>query len=428
MKLKNSNHHAKSRVQSATQSRVGMVALCLSSALLSNACGKSEDKNSNDQTAIVDSDEAELNSRVDNTEIPVTLNSPPGQLLVVDAFVGLQTSFILPPTVGPYTVQANKVLVNGLTTYIGYNYGGEPYAGAIDTLDLANLASLSLKSSLKFTDTDVNGLALQGSNLYAVGGSSSTSGGILKRIALNGALPTGTITDVALPSYAGTDVATNASTIYATSGDVGGALSVFNLSTLALTKTTPILDPRSVALKPDGLPLVLSGQPGRVNTMTAAGDISGTYAFGGATTVQSKSNLYVGSKWSIATLGEGGFKIFCNADGSVIATVPQVTVSGVPAAKTVTNAVTASGGVIYTANGEGGVYVYYVRSSGLSSSCGSATVTPLGSMNVGGTNISANGVYASGLNVFVADGLGGLRVMTTVITTNILLGNLTDRL
>jgi hypothetical protein len=427
MTLKKSSHSMKSRTKGPALPSAGMVALVLSSALFNHACGKSEDRNSNDETAIVDNDEASLNSRVDNTEIPISLNSPPGQLLVVDAFVGVQTSFVNPPTVGAFTVQANKVLVNGLTTYIGYNYGGEPYAGAIDTLDLSNLSALSLKSSLKLTDTDVNGLALQGSNLYAVGGSSSTGGGILKRIALNGVLPTGTVSDVALPSFAGTDVVTNATTIYATSGDVGGALSVFNLSTMALTKSTPILDPRSVALS-GGLPLVLSGQPGRVNTMTAAGDISGTYSLGGAATTESKSNLYVGSKWSIATLGEGGFKIFCNANGSVVATVPQVTVTGVPAAKTVTNAVTSSGGVIYTANGEGGVYVYYVRSSGLATSCGTATVTPMGSMNVGGTNISANGVYASGLNVFVADGLGGLRVMTTVITTNVLLGSLTDRL
>lgn len=429
MKLRNSNHHTKSRVQSAAQSRVGMVALYLSSALLTNACGKSEDKapgeNLTAAEATVDNDEASLTSRIEQTNIPVTLDAPPGQLLVVDAFVGLQVGYVNPPTVGSNIVQANKVLVNGLTTYIGYNFAGEPYSGAIDAMDLQNLATLTLKSSLKFTDTDINGLALQGTNLYAVGGSSTTNGGILKRIALNGALLTTGITDVALPSYAGTDVATNANSVYATSGDAG-ALSVLNLSTLAITKTTALTDARSVGFTPAGLPMVLSGQPGRVNTMTAAGDISSTFALGGAATVQSKSNLYVGSKWSVATLSEGGFKIFCNSDGTVIATVPQVTISGTPAAKTVTNAVTSANGVIYTANGEAGIYVYYVRSSG-SSTCGSGSVTPMGSMNIGGSTLSANGVFANGLNLFVADGLGGLRVMTTVTTVNVL-SPLTDRL
>ncbi|RYZ49110.1 MAG: hypothetical protein EOP07_24860 [Proteobacteria bacterium] len=357
MKLRNSNHHTKSRVQSAAQSRVGMVALYLSSALLTNACGKSEDKapgeNLTAAEATVDNDEASLTSRIEQTNIPVTLDAPPGQLLVVDAFVGLQVGYVNPPTVGSNIVQANKVLVNGLTTYIGYNFAGEPYSGAIDAMDLQNLATLTLKSSLKFTDTDING-------------------------------------------------------------------------TLAITKTTALTDARSVGFTPAGLPMVLSGQPGRVNTMTAAGDISSTFALGGAATVQSKSNLYVGSKWSVATLSEGGFKIFCNSDGTVIATVPQVTISGTPAAKTVTNAVTSANGVIYTANGEAGIYVYYVRSSG-SSTCGSGSVTPMGSMNIGGSTLSANGVFANGLNLFVADGLGGLRVMTTVTTVNVL-SPLTDRL
>lgn len=80
-----------------------------------------------------------------------------------------------------------------------------------------------------------------------------------------------------------------------------------------------------------------------------------------------------------------------------------------------TNAVTVQNGLIYAANGEAGIYVYVVRNSASATACGAATVSLLGSLNFG-AGISANSVFSGGGLLYVATGLGGLRLVAPVFT------------
>ncbi|RYZ69157.1 MAG: hypothetical protein EOP09_08205 [Proteobacteria bacterium] len=262
---------------------------------------------------------------------------------------------------------------------------------------------------------DISGLTKQGSNLYAVGASATTEKAFLQKIPLNGSLLTATSTEVALSGYVGTDVVSTATKLYTTSGDNAG-LNVFDLATLASSKETLIADARAVGLTAAGLPIVLSAQPGKVTNLSAAGDITGSATLGGSATVHSKSSLKVGTKWSVASLGEGGFTVFCNADGSAIAHVPAITLPGIDPARTVTNAVTSHGGLVYAANGEAGVYVYALRDAASATSCGAGNLTLLGTLNFG-DGFSPNGIYSNGAFLYVAGGLGGLKILTTVFTT-----------
>jgi hypothetical protein len=73
--------------------------------------------------------------------------------------------------------------------------------------------------------------------------------------------------------------------------------------------------------------------------------------------------------------------------------------------------------LIYTANGEAGVYVYMVKDVNSSGTCGTGSVSLVGTLTFS-TGFSANGIYASPGFLYVATGLGGLRVLTTVVTTS----------
>ena len=82
------------------------------------------------------------------------------------------------------------------------------------------------------------------------------------------------------------------------------------------------------------------------------------------------------------------------------------TVSGVPAAQSVTNAASAAGALLFTANGEAGVRVYRVLGKKNNNKCELVELPLLGSLNFG-AHLSANDVTY----LYVATGLGGLEII-----------------
>jgi hypothetical protein len=391
--------------------------LLLALSLVPAACGKSSD--SAPSVPTVENDKEKLSERMntDKSDVPFT-PSTEGQslgLALGDVFTAVQVAAVTPPTVGGNQVQATDVAVNSLSVYVGYNTAGDTYNGAIDVIDATNVLSLQILSSLNLPGQDINGLDRFGTNLYAVGSSNITEKGFLRKIALNGSLLTATSSDLPLDGFTGTGVVASASKIYATSGDNAG-LSTFDTATFTQSNTAAVHDARAVKLNAAGLPLVLGGQPGTVSTMTAAGALTSTFALSGNATPLSKSSLSVGSVWSVASLGEGGFTVFCNASGAVIAHVPAITLPGIDPSRTVTNAVTSVGGLIYTTNGEAGVNVYTIRDAASVAPCGAGTVSLVGNMDLG-AGFSPNGIHSNGTVLYVASGLGGLKILTTVFTT-----------
>ncbi|MES2745567.1 MAG: hypothetical protein V4655_09065 [Bdellovibrionota bacterium] len=389
---------------------------CLSVFILTLGCGKKEGNKGTE--IVVENDEAVLATRLDQTQTPVPFSpaeSDDLNLSLLDSFIATQVAALTPPVINGLPVQANDLAVSGTSVYIGYNSAGDLYSGGVDVLDISNILSLSLHSSLPLPGYDINGIERRGDNLYIVGASQDTEKAFLSKIQLNGSLLTSNITEYSLPSYAGTDIVSSSTSLYTTSGD-DGALTVFDLATMTATKSTPIADARAVGLTTAGAPIVLAGQPGNVSLASTAGDLTHNFPLGGSATAQSKSALKVGDKWSVASLGEGGFTVFCNANGSEIAHVPAITLPGIDPSRTVTNAVTSYGGLIYTANGEAGVNVYALRDLASLNSCGAGKVEFLGTLNMG-EGSSPNGIYSNGLFLYVATGLGGVKILTTIFTT-----------
>jgi hypothetical protein len=367
------------------------------------------------------------NSNSDQTEAsgsgnPLTLDweavglfSPP----VVTFSLGLLGT-VSPPTVSSSVLEADDVMVVGTTAYVSYNLGGNTVAGAIE--QITNVASTPLLGALApLPSLKVNGLFLNGTDLYAVGASSGSDGpAVIKKYSVPSNLIPTTLTQTAtktLGSYAGVGVLMRGSSVYAVSGDdaVNGGVTILD-SNLNQTAFTAIQDARGISYSSLGTGdmFVIAAQPGRIVELSTAGSVVRTIPLGGGVTPQSKSTITGGKTMLIATVGEGGARVVCQADHQILASISAPVISGTSASLTVTNAIAAAQGLLFVANGEAGVYVYSMKDSApTTSSCDTVSVTLLGSINLG-SGLSANNVkYANGV-LYVANGLGGFRLISVV--------------
>ena len=377
-------------------------------------CGK--ERESDDTGLILNTDEAVLAGRVTivSQALPIALESGSAGLnsSLVDFSLTLVAETTAPQISGD-TLQANDVFVDGTYAYVAYNFAGEKGRGGIEVFDISKNTRPALKSELLFSDSDINGLAIFDSTMYAVGAlPTAATPAFVRTIGLTSHMLTTDVANFALTSFAGTSVAVDSKTVYAMSGDTG-ALALFERGTMTAKPNLVLKDARSVRADKKNNAHVLTGQTGVLHIVSTAGVENATWKVGGATIPESKSTLEVGKTTDILALGDGGVKIVCVADGVVLSSVSAVSKAGIPAAKSVTNAATARDGLFFTANGEAGVFVYALQKSNSkeASGCDGVGTNLLGSINFG-SNISANHVfYRSGV-LYVATGLGGLKIIT----------------
>jgi hypothetical protein len=150
---------------------------------------------------------------------------------------------------------------------------------------------------------------------------------------------------------------------------------------------------------------VLQGQDGRVNVFDLSdATYTGTYHVGGATIPESKSEIAVSDEYIFAALNEGGLSIL-HLDGSLKQSLPKpVTPPGAEDEKHVTNSVSLNGDLVLIGNGESGIYV-----GGLIEE-EDDNLWMLGAMQFGDAQ-SANFVESKDSVIFVATGLGGLKIL-----------------
>jgi hypothetical protein len=154
---------------------------------------------------------------------------------------------------------------------------------------------------------------------------------------------------------------------------------------------------------------VLQGQDGRVNVF----DLSDatyieTYHVGGATIPESKSEIAVSDEYIFAALNDGGLSIL-NLDGSIKQRLPKPeTPAGALDENHVTNSVSLNGDLVLIGNGESGIYV-----GGLITEKNDS-LWMLGAMEFGESR-SANFVESKDSLIFVATGLGGLKILAISI-------------
>jgi hypothetical protein len=353
----------------------------------------------------------------------------PGFTLTLDAAVGA-------PVVNGQTLQATDVTFSETSgnasdkyAYVTYATRGEPTIGAVDVYQMTGNAA-RLRSRAIFSDADVYSAAVSDGRLYLATSSSDPAfpeRAVLEVVQLdaNQRLPaTYTSLRYQLPSFAGTSVHVQNGKVWAVSGTGGpntGGLTVFRASDMARLATVTMDDARGVGGSVStGLVVVAQGTPGRTNVFnhTTNARIGTAVASGGSATPEARGDVSVDGNWAFVAASEGGTRILrVDGTGAALRTsVPAPVVAGLDASLRTVNGVTTyragSLGLIFTSNGEAGVYAY-LSNFPTAAANESPSALLLGRLAFP-SSISANFARVdpeSGAWLVVASGLGGLRIL-----------------
>jgi hypothetical protein len=242
----------------------------------------------------------------------------------------------------------------------------------------------------------------------------------LERVVLNGvnfALDGNERAD--LPSFAATSTMSTGSVIYATSGDGGG---VFGLdpATLSIQGQYLLDDARWVAWDFEtSRVVVLQGTPGRLAVFSEGAFPGGSmtlldsWSVPGVDVAESKSTVQVVGGKAFVAAGPAGVQVVCLDNGQVVGSVPRPDPGslGLDPSVVVTNAVTVQDDLMFISNGEAGVYAAAGAESFETSACDeSQSISVLGKLRFDELE-SVNHVVYRDDRLFIAAGLGGLKVV-----------------
>lgn len=339
-------------------------------------------------------------------------------------------------TVGDYwniaagILQATSVSMKGTKAVVSFSMVGAPFLGAIQVYDLAG-STARLKSQALFNDTDINAVSVSGSKVFAVGAHEpAVFASILDELTITGSnleLPTSppVTLPVELYSFAGTSVihdSTNGK-VYATDGNTGG-LTVIDETTYNEDSHTALADARWVDLEATTMVVAQGGNADGVNGQITVYDATGgvptlqnTFPFTGADIAQSKTTVEVVGGKAFIGAGNGGAQILSTSTGNVLATVSNPTDTGLASNLVVANAVSVDDDLMFISNGEAGVYVAQ-ESNGNEfedlDSTSTVSLTELGKLQFDSLQ-SVNHVAYKSKKLFIASGLGGLKIVTIVV-------------
>ncbi len=333
---------------------------------------------------------------------------------------------ISPPLVEGEAVQATSVaMARSKTAVVSYNMRGAPRLGAIDLVTFSRVTNPQLLTSVVFKDSDINAVTVDKRYVYAAVATNSpdfATPAVLEKIKLKKSrLVLEDNTRVQLSSYAATSAERAEDVIFATSGD-GGHLVAFERSKKSFDKLAefPLDDARWVSWDEDGGRVVVAqGTPGRISVFDEAVQPDGSllllnsFAFPGANVPESKSTVEIAGDKAFIAAGPEGVQILCLDDGQVLGNVPipDPASLGLDPSVVVTNSVTVDDDLMFISNGEAGVYVAQASQEFEDTGCNTPmNITLLGKLQFGNLQ-SANHVAYKGKYLFVAAGLGGIKVV-----------------
>ncbi len=381
----------------------------------------------------ITNDAASLNGRIKRTwkEVPIVpdvlalssasgshglLLSPLPDIPLAASVTLTLVAEVAPPTVAGQVLQASSVAIKGDFAYVSYNTRGEPYHGAIQVFDIGDADKPILVSEAIFLDSDIHSLAFEGNYVYAIQGtggiSLDTPAGFEVIRSKNGRLSLDGNTRVALPSFAGTGVVVSGNSIYATSGNNGG-LYVFDTKSFSQKQQASLSDARWVDMEGTRVVVVQGGIPsGQISVFDKKSlALLNTFNFTGADIPESKSTVQVLGGKAIIAAGNGGVQILSIHTGTVVGTVPLPKDTGLDSSVVVTNSVAAAGKLLFISNGEAGVYLSEaVDEFKATASEEPQDITLLGKLRFDALQ-SVNHVAFDGDTLFVAAGLGGLKIV-----------------
>lgn len=390
----------------------------LSMGVVLNQCTESPEPEPEDKARIIlENDLTTLLGRVtymnEVLEIDTSLQSTSLPKPAVDPVTLTLIAEVDPPLIDGQPLQATDICIISNKAYVSYNMIGEPYQGAVDIIDIKDEDDPELISSMVFTDSDVNGLTFTGDDLYlalATNRSGFSSPAVVEKVRVQSNQLTEDTETFDVPSWAATDVEVSSNHLFVTSGADGGFVTVKRLTNDEVVFSYPIEDARGVATDGDDI-AVVAGTPARLVTFDYdSGEMLNDFSLVGASIEFSKSTVEIHRRKAVLALGDGGTQIICLEGGDVIEEIPQPVVSGLTASVTVTNAASTDSKTLYMSNGEAGVYVAWTADKFSSRDCDVDDLQLIGNFQLDDLE-SVNHVKAKGDYLFVAGGIGGLKIL-----------------
>jgi hypothetical protein len=334
----------------------------------------------------------------------------------------------VPPIVSGQSVQATSVSASaGNRAIVSYNMVGATALGAIDLFQVLGNGNPVLRSSASVLDADINAISFDDTYAYAAMASSDparTFPAVVERFLISGNKFTlDGLVQAQLGSFAATSTASTGSVVYATSGSTGSAYAL-NPTDMTVLGEFPLDDARWVTVDAANRRVVVAqGTPGRLSVFTEGSfpggsmDLLDTFPFPGADVSESKSTVEVHGGKAFVAAGPEGVQVVCLDNGQIVGNVPRPDPGslGLDPSVVVTNAVTVQDDLMFISNGEAGVYAAVGAESFETSACDAPQmITVLGQLQFANLQ-SANHVVYTGGQLYVAAGLGGVKIVSVQV-------------
>lgn len=320
----------------------------------------------------------------------------------------------LSPEFEGITMQATHVDIYNNYAFVSFNLKGPEFLGGVQVFDVSTPENPMVISEAILPYMDVSSLAYFENKLYLAGAYDPTVNNTTYKtpaaiavLSMNQAMQiSGTDSILDISSYVSTDISVANKNgeikIFCTSGD-DGEYQVYNGITFLREFSEEVTDARAIELY-DEKAYILKNNPGEVIVFDGNA-VAVQYALDANLTPESKSELDVNSHGIFAALNANGLQ-YQKFDGTTTQHIPKPkTPEGELEENHVTNSVSVNDKLILIGNGGSGVYVGYIGEQSNDS------IVLLGKMNFSGSE-SVNFVHAEENLIFVASGLGGLKILT----------------
>ena len=318
---------------------------------------------------------------------------------------------VLSPTVDGELLQATSVSIKQGKAVVSYNMRGSQYMGGIQLFDITDINRVSLNSQIVFNDSDINAVTVSNGKVYGVGASGREEfddPAVMEVIKIVGnKMVLEDNQRIGLASYAGTSVISGSSNrVFAASGSAGG-LSAVDEETFTVEDYHALDDARWVDVYSNRVAVVQGGtESGQLSIFDSTdGTLSWlrTFTFDGAADAEAKTTVeVVGNKAFIAG-GSAGVKILSVNSGDVIGSIPNSDTA-------VANAVTVDNHLLFISGGTGVYVAQLAEPASTSNDVDPLDITLIGKLRFDELE-SANHVAYRGKYLFIAAGLGGLKIV-----------------
>jgi hypothetical protein len=332
-----------------------------------------------------------------------------------------------PPVYKGKTLQASHIKIVGNNAFVTYNTRGPEFLGGVDVFDVSDIENPVLIQGVIFPEKDISSIDIDplgdGNNnfIYLTGAYNPDinelglkSPAVVERFIANKANKFKHLDEVRnyfdLESFAGNDVRHfihGDNRVYVTSGS-GGGLSIMGTG---LTRHSHIPIPYARSIDTDGTHLVVySAEDNKLIVMNMDGVIQREIVTGGehfaeGKYLEAKSIVRLKGDLAFVAAGTGGMEVYNILTGEKVAYLqrPEIPQDAEFPLNYVTNGVSVNNDLVLVANGGSGVHIA-LHDEGLSS---------IGKFMFENGS-SANFIEARDNKIFVATGLGGLKILELV--------------